>query len=160
MGNEVADRLAKRGADMAWMGPEPGIPIPAGELSKLIRKWCHEEHSQEWRERSDCRQTKLFMPTPNAGKNKKFLKQTTNQAHTLIGLMTGHNNLQYHRYKMNLEEDPTCQMCLEAEHFLTSCPAFGKLCWETFRSIALKSEDLPTLGIKKIMSFVKHAERF
>ena len=61
MGNEVADRLAKRGAARSdTCGPLPLLPVPKAHTKRLIKEWGHKKHKEEWTTRKDCRQTKMF----------------------------------------------------------------------------------------------------
>ena len=76
MGNEVADRLAKRGADLP---PEQAIevPVPQTHIKQLIKTWAETKHQKIWETNPDCcRQTKMFLPTT---KNKYGKKLKINQ---------------------------------------------------------------------------------
>ncbi len=79
-------------------------------------------------------------------------------------MMSGHSTLQKHQCNMKIEEDPTCEQCLEdmedLEHYLTDCPAFATIRQQTFRETVLKREDLKNLGIKNILKYVKRTKWF
>ena len=164
MGNEVADRLAKRGAMEPFWGPEPGLPLTNTFFKNLIREWGRDLHNKEWRARKDCRQTKMFVqdigPKPKIG----FMKTTRKMARTAIQLMTGHNNLQRHRFLMKMEETPTCEQCgldeETAEHFLTECPAFWEERLKVWGCRTLNQDDLAHLRVQDLQRFANATGRF
>ena len=73
MGNEVADRLAKRGATEPFWGPEPGLPLTNTFFKNLIKDWGRKKHNSEWNSRADCRQTKMFVPSIDSRAKRGFM---------------------------------------------------------------------------------------
>ena len=101
MGNEIADRLAKRGASQVMMGPKPSVPIQNNFIKNSIREWCKQKHQKTWSQQTDCRQTKWT--TPQVGEwYKDLMKLKTQDLRIGTQLLTGHANLQRHRYLMKL----------------------------------------------------------
>ena len=137
MGNEVADRLAKRGIHMYMEGPEPFVPI-GNETSKgYIKKWENKQKEADWRKRTDCRQTKIWLTMINRAWSREILKLNRKDIRYITQIITGHSNLRRHRYIMGLEEDPNCEKCKEEEetpeHILQSVytlQSFDTKCWE------------------------------
>ena len=164
LGNEVADRLAKRGATQETQGPSPSIPVQTSTIMKIIKTWCKEEHQNEWSKRKDCRQTKITTPKVSSHWSKVIKHLSTNQIRIATQLLTGHANLKRHRFVMKLEEDPTCQKCQEEEetaiHFLTRCPMYAKLRWTTLGSSILSEESLHTIDLRKILQFTSESKRY
>ena len=114
MGNEIADRLAKRGASQVMMGPKPSVPIQNNFIKNSIKEWCKQKHQKTWSQQTDCRQTKWT--TPQVGEwYKDLMKLKTQDLRIGTQLLTGHANLQRHQYLMKLEESPTCPKCKENE---------------------------------------------
>ena len=90
MGNEVADRLAKRGSQMEILGPEPSVPIQSSQLKKIVEEWCRTEHQKEWSKRTDCRQTKMVLPDVKHNMGKSLLNMPINQSRIATQILTGH----------------------------------------------------------------------
>ena len=164
LGNEVADRLAKRGANEIFWGPEPGLPQTNTFFKNLIREWGRRAHDKEWKRREDCRQTKMFVPEVPQKAKDGLLTTSRSTARSLIQLMTGHNNLRRHRFLMKMEESPTCERCQldeeTAEHFITECPAFMEERRKVFGSRLLNKSDLPAIRAKDLQRFKNETGRF
>ena len=62
-GNEDADRLAKRGAEMVTSRNIPVIPVSKSVITNDIEKWMRNEHTRVWTNRLDCRQSRLELPS-------------------------------------------------------------------------------------------------
>ena len=164
MGNEVADRLAKRGANEPFWGPEPGLPLTNTFFKNLIREWGRNLHDRDWKARKDCRQTKMFVPDIGQKPRAGFMTTSRKLARTTIQLMSGHNNLRRHRFLMKMEDTPTCEQCgLEeetAEHFVTECPAYWEERLTVWRCRLLNQQDLAHLRVKDLQRFATMTGRF
>ena len=163
MGNEIADRLAKRGASQVMMGPKPSVPIQNNSIKNSIREWCKQKHQKTWSQQTDCRQTKWT--NPQVGEwCKDLMKLKTQDLRIGTQLLTGHANLQRHRYLMKLEESPTCPKCKENEettiHLLTECPAFAKLRWEELGQHYPKKEEIQKLKLSKLFKLARKIRRW
>jgi hypothetical protein len=64
-GNEEADTLAKAGTKWGVTGPPPFIPIRYNYIKNCIKKHTLTIWTNYWRDRPDCRQTKLWFPKPD-----------------------------------------------------------------------------------------------
>ena len=164
MGNEVADRLAKRGTeDRDIHGPLPHIPVSQNIIKKHIKEWGFFKHTKEWEQRGDCRQTKMFLPKVPPKAFHGFWTVTRSKARKLIQLLTGHNNLKRHRFLMKMEDDPICNKCGEeeetSEHFIAKCPAYARQRRQYLGSYFLRTEDLANLGTRKIMRYADETGR-
>ena len=67
-GNDIADRLAKRGAEMCTLGISPVIPILKCVITHAIEEWMKAEHERAWVNRHDCRQSRLVLATSHRWK--------------------------------------------------------------------------------------------
>ena len=163
MGNEVADRLAKRGAAMEPIGPEPILPINKTSIKQQLKEWEIKQHNEEWRERNDCRQTKLIMPERNKKWQREIMNSSRRNIKTITQIITGHANLKRHRYLMGLETDPICDKCQEEEetmeHLLTRCPFFARDRDEIIGWPITNMENLRRCNLRDIIRFVKKTER-
>ena len=94
----------------------------------------------------------------------EFMSLNRRAARTAIQLMSGHNNLQRHRFLMKMEESPTCKECgLEeetAEHFLTMCPAHWEERLKVWGGRMLDQGDLVHLRVQDLQRFANMTGRF
>ena len=76
MGNEVADRLAKRGADLE--APDGQIiPVPQTHIKNLIKAWSKKAHQKVWSANpQQYRQSKMFLPDVSNTIWKKIQNQS------------------------------------------------------------------------------------
>ena len=60
-GNEIADKLAKQGAQSSFIGPEPFCGLSNGVLRKRFKEWEDKEKSLYWRNTTGQKQAKKFI---------------------------------------------------------------------------------------------------
>ena len=163
MGNEVADRLAKRGVYTHKEGPEPFVPIGNKTSKGYIKNWENKQKDLIWKNRTDCRQTKIWLTTINRAWSKEILKLNRKDIRYITQILTGHSNLRRHRYIMGLEEDPNCEKCKEEEetpeHLLTKCPCLAKLRYEVLGSAFPNRKHIVELKLRTILKFIKLSKR-
>ena len=163
MGNEVADRLAKRGVNMHMEGPEPFVPIGNETTKGYIKKWENKQIEIEWNNRTDCRQTKIWLNTINRAWSREILKLNRKDIRYVTQIITGHANLRRHRYIMGLEEDPNCEKCEEEEetpeHLLTKCPYFAKLRYEVLGTALPNRKHISEYKLRTLINFIKQSKR-
>ena len=168
-GNEVADRLAKRGAAL----PEPDRipPIPVSAVKQEIFRWEQSAHRKTWRRRAVdkdgktfCRQTRMFLPDPNPRLWKKIRKYNIRKIKILTQMITGHSTLQRHLEVMKIIPDGTCEQCLDedetVQHFICDCEAFHSPRREILGEFFLKQEELQHLDLDVLLKYVKRTKRF
>ena len=164
MGNEVADRLAKLGVRSTVNGPQPIIPVSDASIKGDIKDWCKRKHQEIWTNRHNCRQTRMMLPVISSKTWPQLTKLSRQNIKRATQMLTGHATLQRHLFLMKIEDDPTCQNCLEeeetVEHFLTECPAFARERYNTLGNMFLKQRDLPLLKISKILDFIDATNRY
>ena len=91
-------------------------------------------------------------------KSKYILKLGTYMLSTWIKSITGHNNLAYFQFKLNLEIDPTCRLCLQPNenlhHLMRDCEATTSLQMDIMKNqIPLPNM---TWSVKDINKFIQH----
>ena len=130
-GNEKADQLAKKGAEMAAMGPEPFLPIPASFWSNAIKGAFLDKWKDRWAGSSTARQTKLWFPKPDAKISLELKHLSRSDLGRLVQFITGHCNMNRHGNKKNPNLDPICRLCKEEEetpwHIVRECPCLISL---------------------------------
>ena len=145
-GNELADSLAKKGAQEIENIIRPPIPKKAAyaalrEKTKMTT--------------APTAHMNLFW---NPNHVKQLQKLDRNHLRAATQLLTGHNTLKYHFHKMKLANTPTCRLCgIEnetAKHLLTDCPALWKQRQERFDRLGLTLDDIKNgFPITKTVSF-------
>ena len=164
-GNEIADKKAKLGVEKVVFGPEPFIPVSEACIKQDIRKWCKKKHQEVWSEAVDkYKHTRLMIPAVG----NKIWKQVNNLSRQNMRrathMLTGHCTLNKHLWRMNFEQDPSCEHCPgteeTAEHFLTSCPAYATIRHHTLGNMFLSRNELQNLKINEILSFCDQTNRF
>ena len=128
LGNEIADRLAKRGADLQTEGMEPRMVTAPCVTKTALENWFKNRQNISWKNRTDCRQTKLVLPDidHNWKKCAKYLDR--NGMRIITQIATGHASLKRHKFIMGLEDSPNCEMCGMEQtpiHILTECPSLS-----------------------------------
>ena len=123
-GNEVADHLAKVGATEPLTTHE--LPYSACFLKAKIRDIINTDWEQKWDDYEHGRQTKQFYSKPDTTKARHILKHSRRVVSQVVNIISGHNNLNYHRSLINSDIDPNCRLCHIAPetfyHWLTECP--------------------------------------
>ena len=123
----MADQLAKEGGKVELI---QRVGLPKAEIKMAIRQGIRDKWEQWWNRYPHARQTKFFYPTPNKKFGKEVMNFTRFQLARYIHIVTGHNNLLYHRSNINPDMDQTCRFCGEQKetfiHFFTDCPALWR----------------------------------
>ena len=75
--------------------------------------------------------------------------------------MTGHANLQYHRFVMGLEDNDKCDKCGDrqsAVHVLAEFPEYIGLRMNIFGRPILYMDEIRTYSIDKVLKFARLSE--
>ena len=106
------------------------VGLPRAEIKNAIKNGIREKWDQWWQRYPHARQTKYFYPRQNKKYGKEVMKFTRFQLTRYIHIVTGHNNLLYHKSNMNPDIDQTCRFCGEQKetfiHFFSDCPALWR----------------------------------
>ncbi|MCP3666940.1 MAG: hypothetical protein GY696_31350 [Gammaproteobacteria bacterium] len=163
MGNEVADGLAKKGSDTPFCGPEPAFGISPQVARSAILKWSHRIHCSEWGLVAGCRQSKEFLDGPSLSLSRILLDLPRARLRQYVAVITGHNTLNYHLWRMGVLDDSLCLVCgMDEEssyHFLCECPAFVWLRYSVFGRDALTYGDIKRASVKDVLAFAKRSRR-
>lgn len=129
-GNEIADELARKGAERAPVGPEPIIGISHQYAKARIKENVFQEHCRRWRGLEEgLRQARDFIKGPDPGRARRLLGLGRDSVRFVIGLLTGHNTLRRHLALIGTIVDSRCRKCGEEEessfHILCECHALA-----------------------------------
>jgi len=133
-GNEKVDILANQPSYSCFTGPEPSTGICVSTICRhglltghaaTISSWAVHEQNRLWHELSACRQAKLFLHEFDRSRAPFALNLPRKDLRILVGLLTGHADLNRHPYIMGLHQDSVCPLCHEEEdttaHFIAQC---------------------------------------
>ena len=136
-GNERADELAKAGTLLPHYAP---VALPKQATKAAINSAIDEIWNFQWSQYNDGRQSKQFYSQPNRTKAKYCYNLNRQDLGRFIRLITGHNNLFYHRSNVDKTRStsPLCRFCGEERetfyHFATNCPCFRLSRFQFFQS--------------------------
>jgi hypothetical protein len=139
-GNELADRLAKAGANQVIGPGRFKYYEAAASLSQNLTTKSNQQWQQKWDfNPNKCKQSKFFIQSikQNITKFNYILKHSNRTiVGRLIQFITGHCNLMYHASKINNFLDPSCRRCQSANetpiHLIRSCPTLTQTRREFF----------------------------
>jgi hypothetical protein len=116
-----------------------------------------------WINRVDCRQSKLFLQGPSKNQTDFLLSLKRQELRLLVSVVTGHCILNNHMKTMRLANSNKCAKCLEdetVEHFVYRCPIFSRVRRRSLGDFELRSEELVSVDLKSVLSFIKATRRF
>lgn len=163
-GNEIADELAKRGAEGRPTGPEPMLPIGRCLIRGRMKEACRAEHKNIWLNVKDSKLTKKFIAEPNQGTAKYLMSLNRDKLKPIVEVITGHCRLNKHLKVLGIKSDETCPLCLEseetAEHFLAECPALAGTRLAVFGKAFPPTDDLMWATPRNISRYLQRTSRF
>jgi len=154
-GNEIADLLAKVGADSDDLELQP-VGVPRATLKSKVKDYYMGLWQTMWDAMDSCRQTKLMMPKVKVLNSRdsifSYSRQKLNQ---LCQFVTGHCLLGRHMDLIHKRDHDGCKFCKEGDetphHFLVDCPKY-----QLHRQTLLQDEDLedglPLTTLAKFLS--------
>ncbi len=128
VGNELADLLAKKGAEEATrlLDAKPYMPVHRKRQKKHIHRHYVDVWQKKWESMPDCRISKLFYP--QVREDKRIVRMSQKDLQTLTHTVTGHGLYKYHlSHWIELpDDDDQCSLCHEAKedtwHLWEWCP--------------------------------------
>ena len=172
-GNEIADKLAKKGSTM-----DPTqfnvTPMPQATLNDILNRHFTSIKLPRWRGSPVSEQTKLLGNILiHAAKNNltklsnTLISLKTEQLKILIKAITGKNCLQYHQQIIGRAQTSECSYCTLTEieklnletfgeetalHILCECQSFSKLRQEIYGMTSLSIPQIISGNIKKTVT--------
>ena len=155
-GNERADQLAKAGTVLPDV---TRVALPKQATKAAIKHAIDEIWSFQWTQYNDGRQSKQFYQLPDRTKAKYSYHLNRQDLGRLIRIVTGHNNLFYHRSNVDKTKStsPLCRFCKEERetfyHFATNCPCFRLSRFHYFQSDSCINNN--KWSIQQLLNFSK-----
>jgi len=126
-GIERVNLLAKQASCSCFTRPEPSVDISTSTIRSSINSWAIQEQSRLLQALPKCRQAKLFLNTPVKVLARFALSLEKKDLRILVGLLTGHADLNRHLKIMGLRNKAVCPLCQDEEetsiHFIAQCSA-------------------------------------
>jgi len=123
-GNEIADSLAKQAATTDFTGPEPVLGLSVTSVRNIACQWLVQEQNKKWNNIQSCRQARQLLQSNSTKVAKYAVRLSRKDLKILVGLLTGHNMLNWHLTLLKIEEDPMCPLC--GEEYDTSLHLLGR----------------------------------
>jgi ribonuclease HI len=145
-GNEKADDLAKQGTKKSSHVVEPILPVSKSWTSRKIKEYINNEWINRWNSISEARQTKIFLPKPNAKLANKLLSYDKQTCAKLFRWILGHSFHNYHNHLLHPERStgPYCRACnLEKEetsHLFAYCEALSQIRMKVIGNVVLPEQ--------------------
>lgn len=164
VGNDKADELAKKGAELRPIGPEPILPICNALTSNRLKEAANEFHTERWRSASICKFGRLMVDKPDQKRAKYLLSLNRIQLKKVTEVLTGHCRLNRHLYVQGVKLDDKCPRCLgdkeTAKHFIAQCPAFSMTRFAIFGKSQIEDCELHRAHPSDILRFISKTGRF
>ena len=83
-------------------GPEPVLGLPYSVVKRAIGDWMERKHIECWMSDKDCKHSKALVEGPQQSSAIKLLNMSRQQLSVVIGLLTGHLDLNGHLHKIGV----------------------------------------------------------
>ncbi len=131
IGNERADTLAKEGANELSIGCEPRAPISKSVFKRHIDLELRKEWNEQWKNRKDCRQTRIVFPEINPKKGQEMRKLKRDTLSRMVRALTGHDFRNRHNSIVEQRDFCKCRLCQEGDenldHLITECKELARI---------------------------------
>ena len=119
-------------------------------------------HARLWEVMQTGRFTQCLLPKPDLKLSKSLLSFSRLDVKSIIRMLTQHNGLRDHLFRIGRVDDPICSKCGEGPetplHVFESCPALLALKQQIFGSHSLTlREAVEDRKLSELASFVKRA---
>ena len=162
VGNEKADKLAKRGA----MNRNRSETIELGTSQKAVRtsvrKWLIDKSTQNFRQTLGTRHSKIVISKFSEQRASNLLKLQRDELRNLIAFYTGHGRFRRHLQNMRLADESKCKFCDEdetAEHVMCKCEAYATIRNKYFNKPECELQEFHTLELDDFVKYCKEISR-
>jgi hypothetical protein len=160
LGNEQADKLARRASATPILGPEPALGIPKCLAREAIKNWTEHQHVSTWKDMPGCRHGKLFIGRPSKKRADYPLKFGRHQLKMVVAIFTGHAPVRGHLCIMGLfNGDPSCRFCgMETEtvqHITCCCESLARQCYNVFGKLSVEPKEISTASVRNLCLFIR-----
>ena len=114
--------------------------------------------NDNWQTATAYRQTRLVPPDINHNWGKILISRSRSDIRIITQLVTGHANIQRHRYIMKMEDNPYCNMCGEEQtsiHIITECPGLVGHRTTILGKPIIQVSEIKNLSLCRLVKFAK-----
>jgi len=154
LGNEVADGLSRQASAIKYIGLEPVLGVTSLTVRNELQHWACRELWKQWREATRFRQAKQLLRQANLSYTKYALRLCRTVLRILIGLLTGHADLNRHSLPLCQEDEETVL------HLLGECSALVVKRANILGSPYLCYEELGKMHWCALLRLAKGSQRF
>jgi len=163
-GNEKLNTLAKQASTSCFIGPEPSIGISVFTIRSSISPWAFREQNRLWHESSGCRQAEYSLHRPDYSQARFAPNLARKDLRILVGLLTGHVDLNRHLCIMGIRQDAGCPLCQEEDdttvHLIAQCSASMLLRKDNHEGFTLSLDTLSDIHWLLLLRFANVSKRF
>lgn len=162
-GNEMADELARRGADEPPTGPSPMLPIPLRGINCHIDNFISNEIQKAWDDAAGCKTAKSLLPLTSRSLATKLLNLKSADLALCVGLITGHTTLNDHLHRLGIRSEPDCNcghLRETALHFLCECPIYCLQRLDAFNRFLCYAKDIASASPLAVLKLARACRRF
>jgi len=156
--------LAKQASTSYFIGPEPSFGISVSNICSSISSWAVREQNRLWHESSGCRQAKYFLHRPDYSRVCFALNLAKKDLRILVGLLTGHADLNRHLCITGILQDSGCPLGQEEDdttvHLVAQCSALMLLRKSILGDFTLPLDTLSDIHWHLLLRFAKALKRF
>ena len=122
------------------------------------RRW-----DERWRDLTTCRQTKVWYPEVRTtlDKSMEIIKLSRDNIKLYTEVITGHNNLMYHKSKTIPGTSAKCRLCEDEDetfiHLALNCPRLNSIRAQIFMNYVIQPDPTFPWTPKQILSFTREA---
>ena len=140
------------------------VGINTSTIRSSVSSWAIQEQSRLWQALPKSSQAKLFLNTSDKGLARFALSLEKKDLRILVGLLTGHADLNRHFKIMGLQNEAVCPLCQDEEetsiHFIVQCSATMLLRRSILDDYTLSLDTLNGIHWAVLLRFVKASRRF
>lgn len=158
-GNEKADSLAKLGANLTRMGPEPFLGVPRCTANGVFNAWTTSTSLKNWSGTTGQEHSKCLIEGFSHNSAQRILGLSKPYIRAITRILTGHCRLSHHLHKMGLTESGLCRFCMEEPetpmHILCTCGPLFPTRNRIFGRHIMSSQEVRQLTPQKILLLFK-----
>ncbi|CAH0550701.1 unnamed protein product [Brassicogethes aeneus] len=106
--------------------------------------WTKRQQAREWQQSPGCNTGKTLMGSGVETWSVELLKLSRPKIRAVVEIVSGHNNLNKHRYVIGKTTSPRCERCEEeiedSQHFLCKCVALARTRFAVFGQTEIHPE--------------------
>jgi len=164
-GNEEADGLARRGAEVGEQRQVTyNLPLAKSVAKSAIKEWLTSITNEFWINTGCFRQSHFFMDRLSIHRSKYLLQLSRVRLKMAIAILTGHARVFVHLHRLKIVNTNICPLCEtepeDIEHFFCWCKKLCTLRVKLFQERFCNIGDLRAFSVAQLLEFAEKSGRF